>query len=622
MPRKRTISQIIGSDNTAAIRLSSGRTHSKRTKVRCYCGKCNGKLVLKRTKLLHNTPRIETPAEISDEPPEPLNEQPDPVNEPSEPMNEPSEPLNELPEPLNELPEPVNELPEPVNELPEPVNELPEPVEPPVNEPPEHEPPDIGSDVNEDEETSVRRSVDDLIQEPDDTYIPPENNFLPRSRVRRYTRHPQNTVEIPADRDSESDELSEFESEQHSGPSLDENESNNEAIAEIFEDYSSPSYEDPNMFREYPTNERFLWILLWIMNFRTKFNISETATESLIKFVKLILTEIGGDAFSDFPNSLYLAKNSLGIKDRFQSFVPCTKCHKLYRKDEVESYRQHETLTIMKCKHVEFPNSLLRRTRLCNTPLSRQKNVSNRIVIQPELIYPFSGIRQQLATMFRRPDFEKSLRHWTNRKQFDDKLTDIYDGQVWRNFKESNEENSARFFRPEMADSHLGLMLNLDWFQPYDGTMHSTGALYAAICNLPRDIRFKRENLLLLGLLPGPNEVSLHKINHYLAPVVDELKSFWIGIALDRTYEHRNGKNIRAALILISCDIPAARKICGHVSALVSCHRCEKTANYEDHQHNFAGMENMSDWFITRDSVQHRQDALAWRRCNSDAARK
>ena len=48
--------------------------------------------------------------------------------------------------------------------------------------------------------------------------------------------------------------------------------------------------------------------------------------------------------------------------------------------------------------------------------------------------------------MFRRPDFEKSLRHWTNWKQFDDKLTDIYDGQVWRNFKESNEENSDRFF--------------------------------------------------------------------------------------------------------------------------------------------------------------------------------
>ena len=110
-------------------------------------------------------------------------------------------------------------------------------------------------------------------------------------------------------------------------------------------------------------------------------------------------------------------------------------------------------------------------------------------------------------------------------------------------------------------------MLNLDWFQPYDGTIHSTGVIYAAICNLPRDIRFKRENMLLLGLLPGPNEVSLHKINHYLAPIVNELNLLWRGLILDRTYENLEGRVICAALILVSYDILAVRKICGHVSA-------------------------------------------------------
>jgi hypothetical protein len=122
----------------------------------------------------------------------------------------------------------------------------------------------------------------------------------------------------------------------------------------------------------------------------------------------------------------------------------------------------------------------------------------------------------------------------------------------------------------------------LDWFQPFDGTIHSTGVLYAAIGNLPRDVRFKRNNILILGLLPGPDEVSLHKINHYLAPIIDELKSLWEGVTLNRTYECQEGKRIRAALVLVSCDIPAARKICGHISALVSCHRCEKKANYEN----------------------------------------
>jgi hypothetical protein len=82
-------------------------------------------------------------------------------------------------------------------------------------------------------------------------------------------------------------------------------------------------------------------------------------------------------------------------------------------------------------------------------------------------------------------------------------------------------------------------------------------------------------------------------VNHYLAPIVNELETLWAGLTLNRTYECENGKRVRGALILVSCDIPAARKICGHVSALVSCHRCEKKANYENGQHNFAGIDDV-----------------------------
>src|ERR1044071_7770716 len=58
--------------------------------------------------------------------------------------------------------------------------------------------------------------------------------------------------------------------------------------------------------------------------------------------------------------------------------------------------------------------------------------------------------------------------------------------------------------------------------------------------------------------------------------MVDELGSLWSGITLNRTYEYREGRKIRAALILVSCDILAARKICGHISALAVCYRCKK----------------------------------------------
>ncbi|GET58963.1 hypothetical protein GLOIN_2v1786477 [Rhizophagus irregularis DAOM 181602=DAOM 197198] len=262
-------------------------------------------------------------------------------------------------------------------------------------------------------------------------------SFLPRRRV-RYTSHP---MPQSTSLNIESDVYNT--SEQNTEMSLG-SESNNESYNEIFEDYSPPPYQANMDAEENPIDDKFSWILLWIMNYRITYNIPETATESLIKFMKIVLNEIGGENFRTFPDSLYLAK--------------------------------------------------------------------------------------------------------------------------------------------KVADLHLGLMLNVDWFQPFDGTNHSTGAIYAVICNLPHNIRFKRENLLLLGMLPG--------------------------------------KKICAALIMVSCDIPAARKICGHVSALVSCHRCQKKANYENHQHNFAGMGDMEDWFVARDSNEHLQNALGWRRCNSDASRK
>src|SRR4051794_11021962 len=195
------------------------------------------------------------------------------------------------------------------------------------------------------------------------------------------------------------------------------------------------------------------------MSFRTRFNIPETATESMIQFLKLVLTEIGGSNFDTFPNTLYLARKALDLKDRFHSFVVCPKCHKLHNKREVKEFRQNEQLAVMKCSHVAFPNSITRRLKLCQTPLSLKTTLLNNISVEPELIFPVASIKQQLEAMYRRPDFESSLRHWINWPTFSNILTDIYDGEVWKTFKESMDENSDNFFRPDVADSHLGMVL-------------------------------------------------------------------------------------------------------------------------------------------------------------------
>ena len=103
----------------------------------------------------------------------------------------------------------------------------------------------------------------------------------------------------------------------------DENEPDNNEDAEsnesfefddIYEDYSAPAFELPS-HHDIFKDSRFMWILLWIMNFRMKFNLSDTATEALIKFIKLVLIKISNTEFEDFCGSLYTTKKLLELLD-------------------------------------------------------------------------------------------------------------------------------------------------------------------------------------------------------------------------------------------------------------------------------------------------------------------
>ena len=72
---------------------------------------------------------------------------------------------------------------------------------------------------------------------------------------------------------------------------------------------------------------------------------------------------------------------------------------------------------------------------------------------------------------------------------------------------------------------------NVDWFQPFSHVCDSVGAIYLVVLNLPREMRYKMENMILAGIIPGLKEPSLN-INSYLTPLVLELKEFYDGVNL------------------------------------------------------------------------------------------
>ena len=82
--------------------------------------------------------------------------------------------------------------------------------------------------------------------------------------------------------------------------------------------------------------------------------------------------------------------------------------------------------------------------------------------------------------------------------------------------------------------------------------------------NLPRSIRFKQENVILYGIIPGPSEPSL-TANTYLSPLVSDLLDLWKGVKLKLPGADTESL-FRCALLGVACDLLAACKVSGFLS--------------------------------------------------------
>lgn len=91
---------------------------------------------------------------------------------------------------------------------------------------------------------------------------------------------------------------------------------------------------------------------------------------------------------------------------------------------------------------------------------------------------------------------------------------------------------------------------------------------------MPRSIRYAHENVIIIGIIPGPKEPSKH-INSYLGPFVSEFLELFNGL----WFTTPTGQQfIKCVLMGLSSDIPATRKAAGFVghNASKTCSRCLK----------------------------------------------
>ena len=307
-----------------------------------------------------------------------------------------------------------------------------------------------------------------------------------------------------------------------------------------------------------------IWICMVLFRIYFKFKLTKAALLSICGLISILLHHIAHPLRNMFPTTLHnLYKVVRSSKMEKTAFIVCPNdaCNQLYKPNELTQYKS--------CSNLIYG-------KRCGCELGYYKHMAfSQEKWTPHKTFHFVPPSQWLKHMFNDETFCKLL---SAPKDTSDptgnEMKDVFDGQMWKDFLMDPLQPTS----PLLCDNNnIGLLLNVDWFKPFKRSEYKVSAIMMTVLNLPRSERFKSKWTMILGVIPGPTEPK-GNINTFLNTIVDDLISLWNGVPL-----HPAGTVIRAALLGVSCDMPALRKVSqflGHKADL-GCSRCTFTAERE-----------------------------------------
>jgi hypothetical protein len=197
-------------------------------------------------------------------------------------------------------------------------------------------------------------------------------------------------------------------------------------------------------------------------------------------------------------------------------------------------------------------------------------------------------------------------------------MWDIKDGSIMQEI--SGPDGEPFMDGLKRRELRLAWSLSVDWFNPHgnktSGKKKSIGSVAMGLLNLPPSLRYKPENMYLVGVIPGPREPALDEINHFLRPVVDFFLPSWKdGTWFTRTVEHAEGRLSRSVIAVAINDLPAARKLAGRAGPTAN-QMCGLCWLMKSEINNF----NYNTW-KRRTLEQHKAAAEEWKNAETKSQR-
>ena len=350
------------------------------------------------------------------------------------------------------------------------------------------------------------------------------------------------------------------------------------------------------------------------------FGVSQNAIRILLSILYTFLQLAGQDLIKKPPNSGDAINRVVPVDaDLVEMKTACLKCKTLYA--EEETYDDNigpdgkRTRTPKLCSYQEIPHGFGDESNECGNKLAKQKTNEHTKSLDK---VPYARIAVQLRKMFQRPGFKEACQKWRTRANWlpKDVMADVYDGDVWQ------QDEWVEFW--DESEYNVGLQLNLDWLEPHKSAQYSLGAIYLVILNLPRDIRYKRENIILVATLPDSSE-HVGTTSRLVLPMVQQLIRLWDGE--EEVIPGSGGEKMRAALLQITADLPAGRVVSGLLScsAQAGCSRCKKKFKKQDGAAskfgNFIGDETRNTGNEYWTDATRRAAAQEWKDLGTQKAR-
>ena len=261
---------------------------------------------------------------------------------------------------------------------------------------------------------------------------------------------------------------------------------------------------------------------------------------------------------TDFPIDPHTATSAFRLDGHETVFAVCphSKCHKTFAptfigRSPIPNYPMY-------CSHKEFENGAE-----CGTRLTRPRSFGKKDVEVPIKHFVVFSFKNFIAELLSRPGIEDKMdAPWI--RNSGGEMTDVFDGVFLRNF---TGPDGLPFCSNHQAGRY-SFSLCVDFFNPFTnkqaGKKCSIGIISLVCVSLPASLRYRPENMFLAGVVPGPNEPPLVALNHYLTPLVDEFSVFWEpGVRFSQTFNFPEGRLVLCALVLVICDLLAARKTAG-----------------------------------------------------------